>query len=297
MINSWNQRKIILVEDLLTNLKGHLPTFKREPWLNNDYLDVITKEPNTKDSKTVPVATVSKTYSFVQHTDVLELLLQAAKHAKLDLSTAKGKLILTEYGELMKLSIPLSNEQVVPPDKVPIIKQIVCTNSVNQSSPLEVNLSWSREGQEFLFSQDDSLKLNGNKVSSKEIESFLSTSLTSSSNILRTINETFHLKLVKDTEKWLKKEVTKKWGAKLTSQLKEMIDKGIDSSTTANTLKLKPDSVGGKIENLYHLYMALIWIANNQTEVEVQFEKIREVDVLFKSYIEMCKVKLLYFSV
>jgi hypothetical protein len=74
----------------------------------------------------MPVATVSKSYSLIQHRDVLALVFRALKMIDIDISGVESLLLLSEYRERMQWSCPILNFDFDPGDGYPLVLRIDC---------------------------------------------------------------------------------------------------------------------------------------------------------------------------
>lgn len=285
---TWNKRATKEFKDTLLVLKNSLPSFKKESWFNNKYLDVIIKQPFKDDNRQIPVAAVSKTYSLVQHTEIFEILIEVLNELEItELVENKCQMIVTEYYESMKLNVPFK-ETYLFPDDVIVVKEITCINSVDQSSALEIGIIWKRNNCEFLFGQNSQLRLThtSSKMDIDKIKSFLSDSLKLSNNAIDQLNAYYNKKVNNNAlEQWLNTDVESKWGVKLKSRLKNIIKTGEDKIEEPGKIKSYFESNGNKLKdnwnNLYNIYMALVRIANDQTCLEAQFKKVGDAQELF----------------
>lgn len=87
---------------------------------------------------------VSKTYSLIQHREVLTSIYRALKLVQLDCSEIESSLVMSKYGEWLQWSCQLPTFDFDPGDGYPIVLRINCLNSVDTTASLEVTLSWFR---------------------------------------------------------------------------------------------------------------------------------------------------------
>jgi hypothetical protein len=92
----------------------------------------------------MPVATVSKTYSLIQHRDVLASVFGALRMIHIDISGVESSLLLSEYAEWMHWSRSIPNMDFDQGDGHPFVLRINCLNSVDTSTVLEITFSWYR---------------------------------------------------------------------------------------------------------------------------------------------------------
>jgi hypothetical protein len=101
----------------------------------NERLDMIVRKPFGGDQDFVPVGIVSKEYVLVPHSAVFDTVRKALKGVGKDPDSAKTKLVISEYGERMELSVYLPEEYSFEPgDGYPLVLRLECFNSVDGSS-------------------------------------------------------------------------------------------------------------------------------------------------------------------
>ena len=101
----WDNRLVKEHRGNLVDIADLIPVFRKQPFnvgrSENEHLDVVV---NTSDGDT-PVATVSKSYSLVQHSEILEIITRAFEKLRYNIDETECNLYLTEYGERMWLKI------------------------------------------------------------------------------------------------------------------------------------------------------------------------------------------------
>ena len=167
MALTWHAREVQIYKGSINEIRKEIPYFTREPFRTeaggtNQHLDIIIREPLKKnqgfllpsdDETHIPIATVSKQYSLVQHHDVLNALEAALKENHINLESLETELRLTEYGERMWFSFILPSYGFdpdmptygfVPDDGYPVVLKVNVLNSVDKTTALEIMLSWHR---------------------------------------------------------------------------------------------------------------------------------------------------------
>jgi hypothetical protein len=129
----------------------HVPVFSRHPFRvggeENRFKDEIRREPLKITDEPMPIATVSKAYSLIQHRDVLASVFRALKMIQIDISGVESSLLLSEYGERMHWSCAIPSMDFDPGDGHPLVLRINSLNSVDTSTVLEITFSCSRSWQ------------------------------------------------------------------------------------------------------------------------------------------------------
>src|SRR5579872_1849786 len=87
---TWEGTTVIELTGTVVELFPHVPMFSRHPFRvggeENRFKDEIRREPLKITDELMPVATVSKTYSLIQHRDVLASVFRALKMIHIDIS-------------------------------------------------------------------------------------------------------------------------------------------------------------------------------------------------------------------
>ena len=145
---TWEGATVVELTGKVAALFPHVPVFSRHPFRvgseENRFKDEIRREPLKITDEPIPVATVSKTYSLIQHRDVLSSVFRALKMIHIDISGIDSSLLLSEYGERMQWSCAIPNMDFDPGDGYPLVLRINCLNSVDTSTVLEITFSWYR---------------------------------------------------------------------------------------------------------------------------------------------------------
>src|SRR5208282_6277428 len=80
---TWEGAPVVELTGQVAELFPHVPVFSRHPFRvggeENRFKDEIRREPLKITDEPMPVATVSKTYSLIQHRDVLASVFRALK--------------------------------------------------------------------------------------------------------------------------------------------------------------------------------------------------------------------------
>jgi hypothetical protein len=145
---TWEAAPVIELKGTVAELFTQIPVFSRHPFRvggeENRYKDEIRREPLKITEEPLPIATVSKSYSLIQHREVLASLFRALKMTHIDISGVISSLLTSEYGERMHWSCPIPGIDFDPGDGHPVVLRINCLNSVDTSTLLEITLSWHR---------------------------------------------------------------------------------------------------------------------------------------------------------
>jgi hypothetical protein len=145
---TWDGSSVVEHKGTTSELYRGIPIFSRHPYRcggeDNRYKDEIRRDPLELTDSQIPVTTVSKAYSLVQHRDVIASAFRALQLMKKDISGIEATLLLSEYGERMHWSCQIPGFDFHPGDNNPIVLRISCLNSVDTSTVLEISLGWFR---------------------------------------------------------------------------------------------------------------------------------------------------------
>ena len=122
---TWEGATVTSMTGTLGELYQAVPLFSRHPFRSggeeNRYKDEIRREPLRVEEDPIPVATVSKTYSLIQHRDVLSSVYRALQLLNLQNADVESTLLRSEYGERMLWSCQLPNFDFDPGDGHPMV--------------------------------------------------------------------------------------------------------------------------------------------------------------------------------
>ena len=314
----WAGRNARGHNDYFKDIRNVIPIFDRQPFrtgdVENQHLDTIIKLPTNLHDATVPIATVSKSYSLVQHHEVLDAVERAFNDLNYDTEKAECNLHLTEYGERMWLKMRLPEVQRFDPgDGHPLTLQFHALNSVDRSTPLTFEFGWYR-----LICSNGLMRLNtGNKFRKRHTTSLAPEKLVEylSKTIVETESEAEiykrwqqqPVKINTDprmVEDWVDATVTNKWGILLAARTYNILRTATDGKVNRNDVK-DPDKrktphkirvvpelkVPGAhpVENVYDVANTLSWLASHQPTLQTRYKHMTEVPELLKKLTKVLK--------
>ena len=304
--NTWTGRPVNETFELYKNLDTKLlPTFRRKNFKNingdsNPYLDVIVNE-----QKDMPVATVSKSYGLLQHTEAVEVTIDALSNMGFSHKDAHCELAMTDLGERMWLRIRFPQHHFDPGDEKPMMLELSLFNSVDRSLVFGFEGGWYRE-----ICKNGMVALNvGTRINRRHSKAFSADFLAqqldeklvavlseeerykewAAQNV--TVGESIDYDSDISIEKWVDETITKEWGKRTAARVYNIIRTGIDGKaniTEANTGKLAhvipmragtESAVPGQnpTETLLDINHALTWITSHQETVQTHYEMMRDV--------------------
>jgi hypothetical protein len=297
----WEGAPVLEFIGTVAELFPQIPLFSRHPFRNggeeNRYKDEIRREPLKITEEPLPVATVSKTYSLIQHRELLSALFRALKMIHIDISALSSTLLLSEYGERMHWSCPIPNVEFDPGDGNPIVLRINCLNSVDTSTVLEIVLSWFRlvcsNGMMFGLGDSRLRRRHIQSLDPQDIAGYLNDELAQVAKE-QGLYKSWCRTEVKPAAlmDWVDGSVTKEWGPHAGARVWKIINEGLDGEVE-QIRKLKPhelpltntSAVPGSCapaRNLFHISQALSWVAGTRRTISERLEYIRAIPALIE---------------
>ena len=277
----WYGRPAIEGSGQISDLRQEIPEFIRRKFAIdkgvNKYLHLIVRQPLREDpgyllpsddqvELQIPVAIVSKEYELVQHHRIVTALETALEEIDLDPEKLNAKLILTEYyGERMRVSFTLPDYKFDPGDGGEVILlQVNALNSVDKTTPLEINLTWCSVN--FMTGMP---AVRGARFKKKHLKSrtplesiikeFLKKHLRYASRDIQEFQKWHQTKVFNRAEAkpspdqikhWLGTTVEKRWGKSATNKIYKIAKTGVGSFAP--------------VRNVYDISQLLSWWVNSQ---------------------------------
>jgi hypothetical protein len=302
---TWEGSTVVELIGTVAELFPRVPVFSRHPFRveseENRFKAEIRLEPLKITDEPMPIATVSKTYSLIQHRDVLASVFRALKMMHIDISVMQSSLLLSEYGERMQWICAIPNMDFDPGDGHPLVLRINCSNSVDTSTALEITFSWYR----LICSNGMMLSLKESRLRRRHIHSLdpedIATYLKEQLDQLpqeKSLYATW-LKATVNTQsliEWIDKGVTQQWGQHAAARVWNVINEGLDGEVEpARNLKPHQLPITSKIavpgacapaRNLFHVSQALSWIAGTRKTIPERLEYVKAIPSLMESLME-----------
>jgi hypothetical protein len=294
----WEGAPVLEFIGTVAELFPQIPVFSRHPFRSggeeNRYKDEIRREPLKITEEPLPV---SKTYSLIQHREVLASVFRALKMIHIDISALTSKLLLSEYGERMHWSCPIPNVEFDPGDGNPIVLRINCLNSVDTSTVLEIVFSWFRlvcsNGMMFGLGDSRLRRRHIQSLDPEDIAEYLKHELAQvakEEGLYRSWCRTeVRPAALMD---WVDAVVAKEWGLHAGARVWTIINKGLDGEVEqirnlkAHELPVTDTNpVPGSCapaRNLFHISQALSWIAGSRRTISERLEYIRAIPALIE---------------
>ena len=302
---TWEAAAVIEWTGKVAELFPQVPVFSRHPFRTgseeNRFKDEIRREPLKITDEQIPVATVGKNYSLIQHRDVLASVFRALKMIRIDISGVDSSLLLSEYGERMQWSCAIPNMDFDPGDGYPLVLRINILNSVDSSTALEIAFSWYRlvcsNGMMFGLKETRLRRRHIQSLDPEEIAAYLTEQLgqlpQEKSLYATWLNSPVEASTLIE---WVDGKLAKEWGPHAASRVWHIITKGFDGDVE-QVRDLKPHElpIGSKksvpgacapAKNLFHVSQALSWIAGTRNTIPERLEYVKAIPRLMEPLME-----------
>ena len=307
----WIGRPVREHENVFDEIRNVIPHFDRQPFtadgVRNDHLDTIIKLPIDTHDNQVPVATVSKSYSLVQHHDVLIAVERAFNDLGYNTKNAACSLQLTEYGERMWLRVKFAEAHTFDPgDGQPLTLEFHALNSVDRSTTLTFEFGWYRlvcsNGMMRLNSVDRFQRRHTASLTPEILVEYLGDTIADIEREKETYRS-WQQQIVRINtdplilENWIDTTVTNEWERQLAARtyniLRTATDGKVDHNDLRNPeLRKTPHKIpvrsqmevpGARpVENVYDVANALSWISSHQPTLQTRYKRMMEVPELLR---------------
>ncbi len=303
----WDSKSVNEYKGNLIEIVGSIPSFERKPFKigrsENKNLDVVV---NTSDGG-IPIATVSKSYSLVQHFDILRFISMAFENLRYNIEETECDLYLTEYGERMLLRIQFLRGHIFDPgDGHQLIPQLHVRNSVDGNDPLSFELFWYRlickNGLMCLDTESRLSKRHTKSLKTELLTGYLSKNTSKILSEKETYAKWKQKELNADTDieilqNWIDTIVSNSWGYNCAERVYSIIETGQDVKVTRFKDKtteenedsyiirvsLEGDVPGAQpAENIYDVANALSWVSSHQNSLPKQYKMMLQVPTMLK---------------
>ena len=298
----WNSRLVKEHKGNLVEIADFISVFRKQPFKvdgsENKHFDVVV---NTSNGGT-PVATVSKSYSLVQHFEILKVISIAFENLGYNIDETECNLYLTEYGERMWLKIQfLKGYMFDPGDGHALIPQLHVRNSVDGNAPLAFELSWYRlickNGLVCLDTESRFSKRHTRPLEPRLFIEYLNKNISKVQLEKEVYTRWKEKELHADTDaeilqNWIDTIVSNNWGRSYAERVYSIIETGQDAKITRFKGKKTEEnkdsyiirvSLEGNVpgaqpaENIYDVANALSWVSSHQNSLQRQYKMMLQV--------------------
>jgi hypothetical protein len=304
---TWDGANVLELTDTVAGLFQRIPVFTRHPLRSGDeenrLKDEIRREPLSITEASLPVATVSKVYSLIQHRDVLSSVTRALKLLDFDVSAVESTVLLSEYGERMQWSCDIPNIDFDPGDQNPIVLRINCLNSVDESTAFEISFSWFRlvcgNGMMFGIRESRLKRRHTQSLDPKVIADYLEDQLGHVDEEASLHQCWYNTAVDRSTlVSWVDEDVANEWGPHAAARVWHIMTRGRDGEVQQaadcepHELRLLDSServVPGchaPVTNVFHVSQALSWIAGTRKTVPERLRYVKAIPQLVEPFTE-----------
>ena len=294
-------------EGSFDEIRNKLCTFSRKPFKTeigeNKDLDVII---NTSNG--VPVGVVSKSYSLIEHHDLLNAIESSFKNLGFDIDKAELKLSTTKYNERIWLRIKFADDYTFDPgDGHLLTPKLHVLNSVNGITPVELRLGWYRlickNGLLCLDNEQTYKRRHTPSLEFKSIENHLRDNIdifVKEREIYKKWKET---RISFDTDSkilrhWIDTSVFKAWKGIVSQRVYSILTTARDGKISKRSYPKsegKTDSYlirfssgfdvpgANPVQNMYDVANALSWVSSHHTSLKKQYTMMAQVPKMLTS--------------
>ncbi len=296
----------------LPTIASDVPKFERRPFVlpagagrgttqSNERFDVIVRQAMGNDPE-MPVGIVSKRYSLVQHTEVIDAAREAILQLGIREEDTEADLQLTQHGERMALHIRLPKDMSVDPgDREPIALQLHCWNSVDGSMHLTSLLGWLRlvcsNGLAVGTTALHVRRVHSNGLSPSDITGVLREGLRAVEQERNTFRRWLDTRLRAEAiAQWINGPVRRGWGVKAACRAYHILTSGEDVEIADPFAKGLPTEkpverigrVPGAVlpgNNPFAASQALAYLASRRRDVGERLDRMREIPGLMEALV------------
>lgn len=299
MTPKWLNSPVMDYEGTLDEIRQHIPTFERRAFALtqpdnersrlNERLDTIVRLPFQNDRTCVPVGVVSKDYTFIQHTAVLDMAQQALRSVNIDPAMVWTELALTEYGERMSLSLYLPEKYLFQAeDGHPMDLRLECTNSVDGSTRFRALMGWFRlvcsNGLIIGITRADLRRRHVGAFHIGMINAVLLSGLKDAEEDKRNLRKWFSRKVTLSVlSAWIDQDLRKLWGFKAAARAYHIARSGADADilgpykdhtpmTVPTRISRRVPGTPVQVRNLYDVSQILAWLAKERRDIQEQLD-------------------------
>ena len=302
----------------VAELRAALPDFELRPFgeppNHNPRLRLIVRMPTDEDPYERPVAAVSDKYDLLQHRVMATWLEENVADA--GLADAVATVVATEYGERLRITIPLDGRDRGIADEVArdlldgddlYRPEIEVTNSVDRSSAFRVCVRWRRliclNGM-FTVEEDRMRSIHHVALSrTRMVKPFLEARLAGRPDVFRALQQWVRTPITRaQAQTWCEDRLRSRngWTVETCARVWAILETGYDGEVgpprRAGTRQplgsyqvgqhRQVPGVAHPVRTAYDLAQVLTWITTNQRSVEMQLEGTEEIPALMKDFMQ-----------
>jgi hypothetical protein len=248
----------------------------------------------------IPVATVSKRYKLVQHSDVFEKACEALKKASIERDRVRGELTMSVYGSKMALTLTLPKEFDFDPGDGHVLKlSFHSVNSVDGSCRLRIMLGWFRficgNGLVVGTAQLTQRFTHNEYLELPDLTEILADGLKSAEEEKQCLANWLNLRIDENRlAEWTDGPLRDGWGPLAAARVYLICQTGHDgyfakpnerapAHCKSMVQTLHVPGAPKKAENAYHVSQALAWVVRSRNDLQDQLEWMMMIPTLMKT--------------
>ena len=312
--HKWLGERVIDYAGTIDQIRKQIPQFDRQPliynlpaytmtgsaWqqmpshVHNRYYDVIIRRPQYPPKEPpVPAGVVSKKYTLVQHTELLNVAL-AALAVHINTQSLLAGLTLTEYGNRMHFTIILPDDYtyvIGNDDKMAL--RLERFNFMDGTVPLQVMLGWYRfvcfNGLIVGTTLSRSRQLHTESLSLAEVGNVLNEGFDIAVHDKETFNTWIDDQVTPDQlVQWVDDPLKEKWGVLAAARAYHIAQTGFDGEFLDRFEKALPHArqmkngrqvpgITASAGNVFEVSQILSWLAKERADIAERRERMAEI--------------------
>lgn len=255
----------------------------------NPYMKSIIRLPRNRIEQPIPVGVVSNSYTLAQHHDVAEKCFEGIRQSKVQTTTLRCEVGLTELGEWMNLRIYFPSEyDFVRNESDRLGLRLECYNSVDGSSRLIILLGWLRfvctNGLVIGETKTELRDIHDDQLDLDCIPDIIAGGMAKVSQDLNRMRSWERVGVKEDDlVPWVNKDVTEAWGKKAASRVFSICRTGYDAEfddpfaqgeAVEKPMRLTTRVPGSPemARNLFDVTQAMSWVATGRNSPDERLD-------------------------
>jgi hypothetical protein len=315
----WFRSSVTAYSGSIEEVRNRIPRFQRralgltqQDGLRsrlNEHMDMIVRVPFDGELDFIPVGIVSKEYVLIQHSEVVDVVLQALDVCDVPRNEVAANLEITEYGERMALSVILPKSYSFDAgDGYPMALRLECLNSVDGSTAFRTLMGWFR----FVCSNGLVLGVTRSDVRRRHVGGLTTDDVASvlRSGLAECEKEKRNFELWRRTpvtsgplRTWIDGDLRKAWKFKAATRAFHIASCGHDVTIAGPYKDESPTTMAvhvgkavpgapSKCRNLFDLSQVLAWLARDRADIQEQLQWREQIPKVLKPFIPTGQLRM-----
>lgn len=271
-------------------VKEHVPgKFSITPFKHNGQENPLYSLIYNQDG--MPVSVVSKSYSMVQHKDLVGALEKAFEKIDRNIDIYPTEVYLGDYGCKFGIRVILPDMIYDPGDDKPIAPRVEMVNSMDRTLPFRLTMGY------FRFVCANGLAWGGigginiikvhtlNRVDRVNISEAIGQGLGELPGMVRKFEMMNETKISDGFTSSLKENIRARWGQKEASEIDKVWKSGVYR-------KVRVPGIGVPVSDIWDIFNVLRWIPTRQTNLAKQNEMLKGANEVLSRTLEQYRIWL-----